>query len=154
MLASKRRNGGSRVTSEALELLAQVAEAAGRPQFAENLRMGAELVNVPEEQILEIYKALRPGWGSRQMLLDLSADIEKRFQAKRCAALLREAAGSSVGHSNPDFAGIAVPADHDRVHRQQSDSSSSSLPIGRKVCVNTKQPILFPCLIPSSTAER
>ena len=43
-----------RVTSEALELQAQIAEAAGRPQLAENLRRAAELVSVPENRILEI----------------------------------------------------------------------------------------------------
>jgi propanediol dehydratase small subunit len=81
-----------RVTSEALELQAQVADEAGRPQLAENLRRAAELVDVPEERILEIYKALRPGRGSRQALFELADDLENRWQAKRCAALVREAA--------------------------------------------------------------
>ena len=82
-----------RVTSEALEMQAQVAEVAGRPQLAENLRRAAELVSIPEEQILEIYRALRPGRGDRQVLFALADDLEKRYQAKRCAALVREAAG-------------------------------------------------------------
>jgi len=81
-----------RVTSEALELQAQVADGAGRPQLAENLRRAAELVDVPEDRILEIYKALRPGRGSRQALFELADDLENRWQAKRCAALVREAA--------------------------------------------------------------
>ena len=81
-----------RVTSEALELQAQVADGAGRPQLAENLRRAAELVDVPEDRILEVYKALRPGRGSRQALFELADDLENRWQAKRCAALVREAA--------------------------------------------------------------
>jgi propanediol dehydratase small subunit len=81
-----------RVTSEALELQAQVADEAGRPQLAENLRRAAELVDVPEDRILEVYKALRPGRGSRQALFELADDLENRWQAKRCAALVREAA--------------------------------------------------------------
>ena len=81
-----------RVTSEALELQAQVADEAGRPQLAENLRRAAELVDVPEDRILEVYKALRPGRGSRQALFDLADDLENRWQARRCAALVREAA--------------------------------------------------------------
>jgi len=81
-----------RVTSEALELQAQVADRAGRPQLAENLRRAAELVNIPEERILEIYRALRPGRGDRQGLLALAGDLEKSYGAKRCAALVREAA--------------------------------------------------------------
>ena len=81
-----------RVTSEALELQAQVADEAGRPQLAENLRRAAELVDVPEDRILEVYKALRPGRGSRQAFFELADDLENRWQAKRCAALVREAA--------------------------------------------------------------
>jgi len=81
-----------RVTAEALELQAQVAEQAGRPQLAENLRRAAELVDIPEELILEVYRALRPGRGDRQSLLALADEMERRFGAKRCAALVREAA--------------------------------------------------------------
>jgi propanediol dehydratase small subunit len=81
-----------RVTSEALELQAQVSEAAGRPQLAENLRRAAELVGVPEGRILEIYNALRPGRASRDQLLRLADDLEKQYRAARCAALIREAA--------------------------------------------------------------
>ena len=81
-----------RVTSEALELQAQIAEAAGRPQLAENLRRAAELVNVPEERILEIYSALRPGRATRSGLLALAAELEARYGAARCATLIREAA--------------------------------------------------------------
>jgi len=82
-----------RVTAEALELQAQVADGAGRPRLAENLRRAAELVDVPEDRILEVYKALRPGRGSRQALFELADDLENRWQARRCAALVREAAG-------------------------------------------------------------
>jgi propanediol dehydratase small subunit len=82
-----------RVTSEALELQAQVADNAGRPQLAENLRRAAELVYVPEEHILKIYNALRPGRGSRADLLALADELEETYNANRCAALVREAAG-------------------------------------------------------------
>jgi propanediol dehydratase small subunit len=81
-----------RVTAEALELQAQVAEAARRPQLAENLRRAAELVHVPEERILEIYNALRPGRASQAELLELADELERQYQARRCAALIREAA--------------------------------------------------------------
>ena len=81
-----------RVTSEVLELQAQIAEAAGRPQLAENLRRAAELVNVPEERVLEIYNALRPGRATRSGLIELAAELEARYSAPRCSALIREAA--------------------------------------------------------------
>jgi propanediol dehydratase small subunit len=82
-----------RVTAEALELQAQVAEAANRPQLAENLRRAAELVSVPEDTILEIYGALRPGRADKQRLLALAERLVTTYGAHRCAALVREAAG-------------------------------------------------------------
>jgi propanediol dehydratase small subunit len=84
-----------RVTAEALELQAQTAEAVGRLQLAENLRRAAELVSVPENRILEIYNALRPGRATHDQLLTLAADLETALGAKRCAALIREAAEAS-----------------------------------------------------------
>ena len=83
-----------RITPEALEMQAEIAEGASRPQLAENLRRAAELVAVPEEKILEIYTALRPGRATRERLLELAGELEERYRAPRCAALLREAAGA------------------------------------------------------------
>jgi propanediol dehydratase small subunit len=79
-----------RITAAALEAQAQVAEDAGRPQLAANLRRAAELVDVPEERILEIYNALRPGRSSREKLDQLASELETRYGAVRCAALLRD----------------------------------------------------------------
>ena len=93
VLAGRVRMDDLRVTAEALELQAQVAEGAGRPQLAENLRRAAELVNIPEERILEIYSALRPGRGDRAALLALADEIEAAYGARLSAALIREAAG-------------------------------------------------------------
>jgi propanediol dehydratase small subunit len=81
-----------RVTAEALCAQAGIAEAAGRPQLAENLLRAAELVSVPEEKILAIYNALRPGRATREHLLALADELESRFAAGRCAQLIREAA--------------------------------------------------------------
>ena len=83
-----------RVTADALELQAQVADSAGRPQLAENLRRAAELVSVPEQRVLEVYDALRPGRCTRDELLTLADELEREFGAVRCAALVREAAGA------------------------------------------------------------
>ncbi|MCP5112367.1 MAG: glycerol dehydrogenase [bacterium] len=82
-----------RVTGEALELQAQIADAASRPQLAANLRRAAELVSIPEEKILEIYNALRPGRATREAQLKLADEMEREHAAPRCAALIREAAG-------------------------------------------------------------
>jgi propanediol dehydratase small subunit len=81
-----------RVTAEALELQAQLAAAAGRPQLAENFRRAAELAEVPEESIMLIYNALRPGRASQTDLETLADSLQRDFKASRCARFLREAA--------------------------------------------------------------
>lgn len=81
-----------RITAETLLLQAQVAEAAGRTQLAGNLRRAAELTKVPDERILEIYTALRPYRSSKQELLDIAEELDKKYNASVCAALVREAA--------------------------------------------------------------
>ncbi|HET9178922.1 MAG TPA: diol dehydratase small subunit [Terriglobia bacterium] len=83
-----------RVTAEALELQARVAEGCARPQLAENFRRAAELVDVPEERLLEIYRALRPGRASKAGLLALAEQLETRWRATRCANLIRDAANA------------------------------------------------------------
>lgn len=81
-----------RITPQTLELQAQIAESAGRNQLAENLKRASELVNVPEDKILEIYQALRPGRSTAHQLEELAADLESQYEARRCARFLREAA--------------------------------------------------------------
>ncbi|HXG34283.1 MAG TPA: diol dehydratase small subunit [Bryobacteraceae bacterium] len=82
-----------RITGEALEWQARIAEAEGRPQLAENLRRAAELTRVPDERILAIYEALRPGRSDKEALERLAAELERDYGAFRCARLVREAAG-------------------------------------------------------------
>jgi len=80
-----------RVSAGALELQAQIAAEASRPRLAGNLRRAAELVDVPEEKILEVYNALRPGRVAREKLLALADELEEKHSAPLCAALIREA---------------------------------------------------------------
>ena len=65
-LQGKIKMSDLRVTAEALEIQAQLAENAGRPQLAANLRRAAELAGIPEDRIMAIYNALRPGRGRRR----------------------------------------------------------------------------------------
>ena len=75
-----------RATPETLRLQAEVADAAGRSQLADNLRRAAELAPLADETILEIYTALRPrrssaaeleGWAER--LDALGAPLNAEF---------------------------------------------------------------------------
>lgn len=81
-----------RITAETLDLQAQIAEAVGRRQLAQNLRRAAELTRVPDQRILEIYNALRPYRSTKEELLQIADELEQKYSAPLCAALVREAA--------------------------------------------------------------
>ena len=80
-----------RVHPETLERQAVVAGQHGNPQLAENLRRAAELTRLPDEEVLAIYEALRPGRSTPGQLTELAASLAGR-DLPRCAALLTEAA--------------------------------------------------------------
>ena len=50
-----------RVHPETLRHQADVAEKHGNPQLGENLRRAAELTALPDDEVLAVYEALRPG---------------------------------------------------------------------------------------------
>lgn len=80
-----------RIHPETLERQASVAAAHSNPQLAENLRRAAELTRLPDDEVLAIYNALRPGRSTPQHLTELAAGLAERG-LPRCAALLTEAA--------------------------------------------------------------
>ena len=81
-----------KIRPETLEYQAQIADGCGRPQLASNIRRAAELTRISDERVLEIYEALRPYRSSKKELLDIATELESRYQANICAALVREAA--------------------------------------------------------------
>ena len=80
-----------RATPDTLRRQADVARAAGRPQFAENLERAAELASVPTDVILEIYTALRPRRSTAEALERWAARLDEQYGAARTAAFVREA---------------------------------------------------------------
>ena len=80
-----------RIHPDTLERQAAVAEQHGNPQLAENLRRAAELTRLPDDEVLAVYEALRPGRSTPAQLTELAASLEGRG-LPRCAALLTEAA--------------------------------------------------------------
>lgn len=81
-----------RISPDTLELQAQVAENAGRDPFAKNLRRAAELTEIPDERILEVYNALRPERSSKEELLEIADELENKYKATVNADFVREAA--------------------------------------------------------------
>ncbi len=80
-----------RIHPETLERQAMVAEEHSNPQLAENLRRAAELTQLPDDEVLAIYEALRPGRSSAAQLTALAGSLADRG-LPRCATLVVEAA--------------------------------------------------------------
>jgi propanediol dehydratase small subunit len=80
-----------RIHPETLERQAVVAEQHGNAQLASNLRRAAELTRLPDDEVLAIYEALRPGRSTPAQLTERAASLASRG-LPRCAALLTEAA--------------------------------------------------------------
>ena len=81
-----------KIRPETLEYQAQIAESAGRPHLAANLRRAAEMTRIPDERVLEIYNSLRPYRCTKQELLAIATELETQYQATICANHVREAA--------------------------------------------------------------
>jgi propanediol dehydratase small subunit len=80
------------VSPETLRAQAEVARAAGYATLASNLLRAAELTAVPNGEVLAMYAYLRPGRATETQLLNMAEALEKQYQARECATLVREAA--------------------------------------------------------------
>lgn len=81
-----------KIRPETLEYQAQIAESAGRPRIAVNLRRAAEMTQIPDERLLQMYDSLRPYRCTKAELLAIAEELESQHRAKICAAFVREAA--------------------------------------------------------------
>ena len=68
-----------RVDPATLLRQAEVADAHGFERLGDNLRRGAELTAVPDDELLEIYERLRPGRATGEELDALAASLEQRL---------------------------------------------------------------------------
>jgi propanediol dehydratase small subunit len=84
-----------RATPATLRHQAAVARAVGREPLADNLERAAELADVPHEDLLAIYTALRPGRSSLDELEAWAARLD-RYGAKQTAMFVRDAAAAYV----------------------------------------------------------
>jgi propanediol dehydratase small subunit len=69
---------------------AVVAEEHGNPQLAENFLRAAELATIDDEDVMQLYEALRPHRSTAAELEALRVSLETRGAA-RCAELVRQA---------------------------------------------------------------
>lgn len=80
-----------RIHPDTLEHQAQVAEDKDNPQLAANFRRAAELARFTDEEVLNLYEALRPNRSTEQELHAIAGDLASRG-AQINAELFRQAA--------------------------------------------------------------
>lgn len=80
-----------KISKEVLVLQAEVALKAGRRQLALNFVRSAELIEVPDEIMLNMYNQLRPYRSTKDEMLDLAKTLKETYQADRCSDLVLEA---------------------------------------------------------------
>jgi len=73
-----------------LMMQAQVALEAGREQLARNFVRAAELIEIPDDEILRMYNALRPNRSTEEELKILIEELESKYNALMCAEHVRE----------------------------------------------------------------
>ncbi|MCB1400216.1 MAG: hypothetical protein KDJ82_10275 [Rhodobacteraceae bacterium] len=82
-----------RITQDALRAQAAIADAAGRHTLARNFERGAELVDVPQDVIMDTYEMLRPGRvRSKSILTDRAEEFRSRYGAPLMADFIDRAA--------------------------------------------------------------
>ena len=81
-----------RIAPETLEMQAQVADSVDRDSLARNMRRAAELIAVPDDQLLSVYNAMRPYRSTKSELYGIADELETKYKCTVNAAFIREAA--------------------------------------------------------------
>lgn len=81
------------ITAKALRMQAQVARQVSRDTLADNFERAAELVQVPDAVVMEIYELLRPGRAASAAVLKACAqNLRDAYGARTMAAFIDQAA--------------------------------------------------------------
>ncbi len=78
------------ISRDTLMLQAKVALQDGKPQLAENFVRAAELIDVPDDEILKMYNSLRPYRSTEEELKEIARKLEEEYNAPICAAFVKE----------------------------------------------------------------
>ncbi len=79
-----------RISREVLLLQAEVARKDGKIQLAKNFIRSAELIEIPDDRILEMYNMLRPYRATMAELNALASELRDQYNAPMCADLVSE----------------------------------------------------------------
>lgn len=82
-----------RITRAALDAQAAIARDAGRAALARNFERAAELIEVPQDIIMQTYEMLRPGRvASRSALVAHAGMLRRDYGARQIADFIERAA--------------------------------------------------------------
>lgn len=81
-----------RISKEMLYAQGEIAADAGKPAMGESLKRAAELTQVPDGQVIKMYDKLRPNRSTKAELDAMAQELEAKYNAPLCAAMVREAA--------------------------------------------------------------
>jgi propanediol dehydratase small subunit len=80
-----------KISKETLLMQGEFAKEAGRPQLNDNFVRAAELIEVPDAELLEIYEKLRPNRSTKSELLKIATKLKEEYAATHCAKLVLDA---------------------------------------------------------------
>ena len=78
-----------KISAETLKKQGQVAKEADNPTMDANFQRASELVNVPDDVILDMYNKLR---STKKELILMAQELLQKYSAPHCAKLVLEAA--------------------------------------------------------------
>ena len=81
-----------KISAETLKKQGQVAKEADNPTMDANFQRASELVNVPDDVILDMYNKLRPNRSTKKELILMAQELLQKYSAPHCAKLVLEAA--------------------------------------------------------------
>ena len=81
-----------KISAETLKKQGQVAREADNPTMDANFQRASELVNVPDDVILDMYNKLRPNRSTKKELILMAQELLQKYSAPHCAKLVLEAA--------------------------------------------------------------
>ena len=70
----------------------RIAREADNPTMDANFQRASELVNVPDDVILDMYNKLRPNRSTKKELILMAQELLQKYNAPHCAKLVLEAA--------------------------------------------------------------
>lgn len=81
-----------KISKDMLLKQGEIALENRNPELASNFTRAAELVDVPDEIILDMYNKLRPNRSSKSELEAMARELKETYHAEHCAKLVFDAA--------------------------------------------------------------